>query len=168
MDLIYELCIREAKALPDFLDSDDYIVRMRLEGSKLDEKLLALFRKIGDSAGSLSTEELMIITSLYHGKKVSPELRDFLPGLLETGIIAKKNNRYVLRKDLEELRTMGVLTEILSLIKQQQGITVDEMAEAISRNRRTVLRTVRALVEQGVIERVGPDKAGYWKVREDE
>jgi predicted HTH transcriptional regulator len=113
----------------------------------------------------------------------------------------------VLRKDLEELRTRGALTEILSsndpvnekrnpinvpakrdsvtvkdknvtlnasqakilsLIKHQQGITVDEMAEAISRNRRTVLRTVRALVEYGAIERVGSDKAGYWKVREDE
>ncbi|MDR1589630.1 MAG: MarR family transcriptional regulator, partial [Oscillospiraceae bacterium] len=40
-------------------------------------------------------------------------------------------------------------------MKNQHGITVAEMAEAISRNSRTVLRTVRALVEQGVIERVG-------------
>ena len=216
MDFIYELCIREAKSLPDFLDSDEYIVRMRLEGSKLDEKLLAIFRKIGDAAGNLSTEELMIINSLYRGQKLVPELREFLPGLLESGMVVRKNNCYVLRKDLEELRSMSALTEllsgddlvnaqndpinlvisdnsvtatkddvtvtvtvkdksvtlnstqaqVLSLIKKRNGITADEMADSISRSKRTVLRSISKLTEYGLIERVGSDKAGYWKVKE--
>jgi predicted HTH transcriptional regulator len=111
MDLIYELCIREAKALPDFLDSDEYVVRMRLVGSKLDEKLLAVFQKIGESvSGSLSTEELMIINTLYHGKEVGIELREFLPGLLELGIIEQRKGKCLLRKDLADIKRNGSLS----------------------------------------------------------
>jgi ATP-dependent DNA helicase RecG len=88
MDLIYELCIREAKALPDFLDSDDYLVRLKLDGNKIDEKLLAFFRNIGESVtNSLSTEELLIINSLYHGQGVAAGLAQYLPRLLELGIV---------------------------------------------------------------------------------
>jgi ATP-dependent DNA helicase RecG len=54
MDLIYELCIREAKELPDFLDSDEFLVRIRLAGDKIDEKMLALFRSIGKASRTSS------------------------------------------------------------------------------------------------------------------
>jgi predicted HTH transcriptional regulator len=102
MDLIYELCIREAKALPDFLDSDEYVVRMRLAGSKLDEKLLSIFQKIGEGvSGSLSTEELMIINSLYHGQKLDAILKQHLPRLVEMKLVERtKNGGYALRADL--------------------------------------------------------------------
>jgi ATP-dependent DNA helicase RecG len=94
------LCIREAKELPDFLDSDEYIVRMRLAGDKLDEQLLALLRKMGDVATSLSTEELMIIHSLYYNKGVSAELEEYLPRLVEIGVVERRHGRLDLRKDL--------------------------------------------------------------------
>jgi ATP-dependent DNA helicase RecG len=89
MDLIYELCIREAKALPDFLDSDDYLIRLKLDGNKIDEKLLAFFRSIGESVtNSLSTEELLIINALYHRQEVAAGLAQYLPRLLDLGIVA--------------------------------------------------------------------------------
>jgi ATP-dependent DNA helicase RecG len=90
MDLIYELCIREAKELPDFLDSDEYIVRIRLEGSKIDEKLLSLFRSIEESVTDrLSTEELLIIYLLYHGQKINVGLTQYLHRLLELKIVER-------------------------------------------------------------------------------
>jgi ATP-dependent DNA helicase RecG len=91
MDLIYEFCIREAKELPDFLDSDEYIVRIRLEGSRIDEKMLAFFRSIGESVTDrLSTEELMIIYSLYHDRKIDTNLTQYLPRLLELKIVERR------------------------------------------------------------------------------
>ncbi|MDR0947975.1 MAG: HTH domain-containing protein, partial [Lachnospiraceae bacterium] len=98
MDLIYELCIKEAKALPDFLDSDEYIVRMRFAGNKIDEKMLALFRRIGETiTNTLSTEELLVIYSVFHGKKIDGELTHYLPRLISLGII--KNDALALVND---------------------------------------------------------------------
>lgn len=199
MDLIYELCIREAKALPDFLDSDEYVVRMRLAGNRLDEKLLSIFQKIGENvSGNLSTEELMIINSLYHRQRVDAALMQHLPRMIEMKLVERtKNNGYALRADLANTKSIepepdksvtvkpdnvrvsvrvngknvtlnASQAQVLSLIKKRQGITADEMAVEISRSNRTVLRAIRALMEYGVIERVGSDKSGYWKALEKE
>jgi ATP-dependent DNA helicase RecG len=221
MDLIYELCIREAKALPDFLDSDEYVVRMRLAGNKLDEKLLAIFKKIGESvSGSLSTEELMIINSLYRGKKVGAELREFLPGLLELGIVEQRKGKYTLRKDLADIKRNGSLsgsindpinatnsgnnvtaktgidpvsdpddpvsdpendscdpvidlakdpvTAVLKTISRNNRVTYEQIADALGVSRATVRRHIKTLRESGKLERIGSDKAGYWKVSEEE
>jgi ATP-dependent DNA helicase RecG len=40
MDLMFELSVREAKALPDFFGTDAYLVRLTLNGLILDERLL--------------------------------------------------------------------------------------------------------------------------------
>jgi len=42
MNLIYEVCIKEAKALPDFRGTDDHYVCITLNGLVLDRKMLLL------------------------------------------------------------------------------------------------------------------------------
>ena len=44
--------------------------------------------------------------------------------------------------------------------------TNDELAEILNVTRRTVLRDVDKLKQQGLIVRIGPDKGGHWKVTE--
>ena len=132
MDLIYELCIREAKALPNFLDSDEYIVRMRLEGSKLDEKLLAVFRKIGkETSDGFSTEELVIINSLYHWQGIDSGITKHLPRLIEQGIVVQdQTGDYALRPDLVGAKKIGKSD---ASIKGDDSLN-DSLSDSINRN----------------------------------
>jgi ATP-dependent DNA helicase RecG len=39
-----------------------------------------------------------------------------------------------------------------------------ELAEQLNVTRRTIHRDIDKLKQKGLIERIGPDKGGYWKV----
>jgi len=58
------------------------------------------------------------------------------------------------------------LTEklVLDLLKIYPGITYEQIAEKISKNRKTVQRTIVSLKEKGIISRIGSDKTGTWKI----
>lgn len=54
--------------------------------------------------------------------------------------------------------------EVLECIKENGEFSAEQIAEKIKRGKRTVERAIKSLKEHGVIERVGSDKAGRWKV----
>lgn len=58
----------------------------------------------------------------------------------------------------------GIVNGTVKMIKENPNITLDELAEAIGKSRRTVARQVKQLQEEGVIRRIGSDKTGYWEV----
>jgi Fic family protein len=60
------------------------------------------------------------------------------------------------------------VNSVVDLMRQNPQITVDEIAETLSRNRRTILRWLKPLQNNGIICRVGSDKTGYWQVRDAE
>ena len=43
-------------------------------------------------------------------------------------------------------------------------ITMKELATALKKDEKTILRNINKLKEKGIVERVGSDKTGYWKV----
>jgi ATP-dependent DNA helicase RecG len=47
-------------------------------------------------------------------------------------------------------------------LKANSTITADELAELLGKSTRTVERQIKKLKDKGKIERVGPDKGGYW------
>lgn len=49
---------------------------------------------------------------------------------------------------------------IISLIRQNPGITIEEMAERLEANERTIKRDIEAL--KNIIKHVGPTKGGTW------
>lgn len=55
---------------------------------------------------------------------------------------------------------------VFSLIKQNRNITGVEISEQLNMSLSTVKRRIRGLKEKGIIERIGSDKTGYWKVIE--
>ena len=55
---------------------------------------------------------------------------------------------------------------VFSLIKQSKNITAAEISEHLNLSLSTVRRKIKDLKEQGMIERVGSDKTGYWEVIE--
>jgi len=55
-------------------------------------------------------------------------------------------------------------SETLELIKQNPYITRIELSNALKINPSAVQRHIIKLKNEGIIERVGGDKGGYWKV----
>ena len=53
---------------------------------------------------------------------------------------------------------------VLELISNNAKITVAELRQRTGKAERTVKRALASLKEKGLIERVGSDKTGYWKV----
>ncbi|MBR4469124.1 MAG: Fic family protein [Bacteroidales bacterium] len=53
---------------------------------------------------------------------------------------------------------------IIDILKGDAHATYDEMAATIGVNRTTIMRNIAALKGKGVLERVGEDKNGYWKL----
>jgi ATP-dependent DNA helicase RecG len=58
-----------------------------------------------------------------------------------------------------------ITQEILMLIKGDPAITTVLMAEKIGVGKRTILRHIDRLKSLGIIEREGPTKKGYWRIK---
>lgn len=55
---------------------------------------------------------------------------------------------------------------VFSLIKQNKNITATEISERLNMSLSTVRRKIKDLKKQEIIERIGSDKTGYWKIIE--
>lgn len=53
---------------------------------------------------------------------------------------------------------------ILSLLKKDNDLTTKKISEIINKSSRNVQRTLDSLKNKGLIQRVGSNKKGYWKV----
>lgn len=62
--------------------------------------------------------------------------------------------------------TVYVYVSVFSLIKKDKKITATQMSEHLQVSLSTVKRKIKQLKIKGIIERVGSDKTGYWKVVE--
>ena len=54
--------------------------------------------------------------------------------------------------------------KIVELIRDNPNITQKELAEKINLTEKTVRRNTTKLKEKGILERIGADKNGYWKI----
>ena len=57
--------------------------------------------------------------------------------------------------------------KILSLIAENAQITTQKMANLLGISRRAVAKQLANLQIEGFVKRVGPDKGGYWEVRDN-
>ncbi len=64
----------------------------------------------------------------------------------------------------EPVKLTATAQKVLALISEQNNITLEILTERIGVSRETVKRAIKLLKQNGYIERVGSDKAGYWKI----
>ena len=104
MNLIYELCIKEAKALPSFQGTDPYFVCITLNGLITDEKLLLFFKRIdSDVLETFTTEDYLVVHSLFHTQKFPGNLRPYVKRLSDIGIVEHLGRgKYILAQKLYE------------------------------------------------------------------
>ena len=66
-----------------------------------------------------------------------------------------RNSKYVMN---------DIQNRIVELIINDKYITQNDIAEKLNVNVRTIKRNFKVLIDNNIIERVGPDKNGYWEV----
>jgi ATP-dependent DNA helicase RecG len=87
MNLMFELSVQEAKALPDFAGTDEFFVSVTLNGLILDKEMLSVIRRISEKDSEiLSTEDFLTINALYHGQTLDRKMQDRLSRLTDMGI----------------------------------------------------------------------------------
>ena len=121
MNLMYELSIREAKALPDFTGTDNYFVSILLNGLVMDKNMLTVINRIWEERlEALSTTDFLIINEVYHEIQVPKHLKNGIKRLLDLGIIENAGRgKYVIARGLYAASgKAGIHTRIVGLDKE--------------------------------------------------
>lgn len=66
--------------------------------------------------------------------------------------------------EVNQLKLPALQIKILEILKAAPQTTVQQLVEATGKSTRTIERHLKALRENNLLERVGADKTGYWKV----
>lgn len=70
------------------------------------------------------------------------------------------------QNDTVKSRNDTVNDTVFSLVKQNKNITATEISERLNISLSTAKRKIKELKEKGIVERIGSDKTGYWKIIE--
>lgn len=54
--------------------------------------------------------------------------------------------------------------EILDLLTMNPEYTLPQMSQKLMVSRKTIASRIKSLKEKGIVERIGSDKKGYWKI----
>jgi len=182
MNLIYELSIKEAKSLPDFKGTDDHFVCITLNGLVLDKKMLSLINRIGnENLESLSTDDFLVINTLFHEQKLPNNLRPRTKGLIDMGIIENAGRgKYVLARSLYAVTgKSGVHTRLVGLDREtnkelilkhirkngNMGTPLRELHQVLPGHSRSQIQVLlRELQKEKRVYVEGYKKAGKWYI----
>lgn len=100
---IFEACIREGKALPDFTNTDAWQVSLTLHGQLQDGKFVRFIERIGrETQASFDTHELLLLDLVHRERELPTELRSRLGRLVELGVLERvgrgRGTRYLLSR----------------------------------------------------------------------
>lgn len=85
----------------------------------------------------------------------------YRPSYNEVSLSSLKSSPKGSLKDLNSTQQ-----KIMELLQKNSGITQAEMAEIIKISKRAIQKNIKELVDEDIIERVGSDRKGYWKIKE--
>ncbi len=180
MNLMFELSVKQAKALPNFKGTDRLHVRVTLDGMIHDSKLLTMMERIGqETLKSFSTSDYLVVNHIHRDQEVPEALKDRIPHLLELGVIERvSRGKFILgRKYYASAGKKGVYTRKRGLDKDtnkalllkhirdnaESGSRFDELQQVLpSLSRSQVQRFLRQLKEDGDIRVEGVTKSARW------
>jgi len=191
-----ELCIEKGLKKPDFIQTYDFMTILyrstieNVEDNTVENVGDAVGENVGDVVGEgivgiiksnprITIEELSTML-----KKTSRTIERNLKTLKSSGLIERigtDRNGYWKTNDVGENVGEGVgenvgecvgedvgekLAGVLDIIKNNPSITIDELSAILQKTSRTIERNLKTLKSAGLIERIGPDKGGYWKIND--
>lgn len=182
-DRMYESCITEGKALPDFTGTDEHQVSLSLEGQIRDPQFVEFLQEfVADRPSPPSTQDLLVLDLVSRDVAIPEFLRHHLGGLVEEGalervgrgrgtryLLAQRYYRMVGRKgEYTRRRGLDRDTNKALLLKhiennRREGSPLRELRNVLpmlsSAQVQTLLRELRA---DGRIHVRGRTKAGRW------
>lgn len=180
MNLMFELSVKQAKALPDFKGTDRMHVTLTLEGLVQDPKILTMMERIGDETiQSFSTNDFLVVNHVRREEPVPDNLRDRLPRLLELGIIERiARGRFILgRRFYAAMGKKGAYTRKRGLDRETnkelllkhirdnaaEGGRMEEFYQVLPGHTRSQIQVLlRELRAEKKIEPQGMSKAARW------
>lgn len=180
MNLIYELSIKEAKELPDFTGTDDYLVSITINGLIIDIKMLSMINQIGNERlESMTTADFLVVDALFHERKLTDNMRKRLKHLTEMGIVEHVGrNKYVLARGLYNVvGKAGIHTRMIGLDRDtnkelllkhihnasKHGSPFRELQQVLPEQSRNQLQVLlRELQESGRIYCDGHGRGAKW------
>lgn len=184
MNLIYELSVKEAKALPDFTGTDDNFVCLSLSGIVLDTKMLSVINRIGnDRMENLSTIDFLTINALYHEMVLTDEMRSGIKHLVDMGLVEHiSRNRYTLSRSLyAAVGKSGVHTRKVGLDRETNkellvkhiqknnatGTPLKDLLQVLPGHSRSQIQVLlRELRDEGRIACIGVTNGARWHFKE--
>lgn len=92
-----------------------------------------------------------------------PELIDF-DGDFRVNMYRKVKGNSLLGEEQVTEKVTDIEAKILELISDNPAITTSKLADILSVTRKTISTHMKILKETNVIERIGSDRKGYWKI----
>lgn len=101
-----------------------------------------------------------------YGKDVFKITDNFITVVLpfDKEVLPKDQNASVNASVNATVKLSATQRQIIDILKNNSGITIKGIAEKLEKNESTIVRNIGKLKNQGIIERVGSDKTGYWKI----
>ncbi len=180
MNLMFELSVKQAKALPDFKGTDRMHVRVSLDGMVQDPKLLTMMERIGlETLQSFSTGDFLVLNHIRREQVIPDDFRDRVPRLLDLGVIERvARGKFILgRRYYDAVGKKGVYTrkkgldrgtnkELLFkhvLENAKLGSKMEEFYQVLPGLVRSQIQVLlRELKAEGRIRVVGKTSAARW------
>ncbi len=180
---MFETCIQDSKALPDFSGSDDYQVSLVLSGEVLDEGFLAFLEHVGAKRmATFTTEDFLALDAVHRERDLDERLAVRLPRLRELGVVETKGRgrgtRYLLSERFYQhagqkaayTRRRGLDKEtnkelLLKHIKrnQEDGSPLGELLDVLpALPKKRVQYLMQELKSEGRVHAVGSTRAARW------
>lgn len=180
MNLIYENSVREGKRLPDWKGTDNYDVKMTLNGTILGKRFLTFQRRIPkERYDMLSSEDFLALYYVWQQQKLPAELKPNAVALCEQGLLTKLGRvKYRLPDLYQNLPSQDGVTvrpipktddeckaDIISILEQHknEGVRRAEIEAHIpSRSQRQLRLLLDAMRQDGIIITHGMGVKARW------
>ncbi len=68
------------------------------------------------------------------------------------------------RTEIGDFGSQKSSQKIIELIEGNPFITTQKIADSLGISRRAIAKTIAKLQQKGLLQRIGPDKGGYWQI----
>lgn len=182
-DLMFRYCLEESKPLPSYEGSDEYEVRLTLNGQIQDESFLRYLDKVRqDLQISPGLYDLIVLHRVKQSQPIPEKLRPYLDRMVEQGLIERigrgKGAKHILSKDYYSLigqkgtytRKIGLDREtnkqlLLKHIRQnpETGSPISELQQVLKElHRNTIQQLLRELQDEGLVKLEGEKRGSRW------
>jgi len=181
VDRIFVESIKEGKLPPDYSGSDDFLVKLTLNGTVQDENFVRFLEELGkETQDSFVVEDFIALDQIHRNQKVDERFHDRLQHLRDAGAIemtgkgrgAKyllskkyyefvgKPGKYTRKKGLDDQQNMTLLE---NHIISNPGCQMTELKQVLSElDRFKILRLLYELQKEDRVHVIGERKAARW------